>query len=193
MNFQDLQPPILELAAPHTWRRVRRSRARRGSVRIEGYVLAPTGGLTGRFDLASEPMAYLADSAETALYESVFRREVRSCHWDRLTERSLLTFETRANLRLSDLRGLEERFPVLQSMRYETSQAFAQDCRQQGVHGILYASAQHPHHGCVCLFKAGIEHSKKLGSWPLLEPGTDHLLKSVVNAARGSQVPLIRE
>jgi hypothetical protein len=193
MNFQDLQPPILELAAPHTWHRVQRSRARSGSVRIKGYVLAPTGGLTGRFDLAGEPIAYVADSAETALYESVFRREVRSCHWDRLTERSLLTFETRANLRLVDLRGLEERYPVLQSMRYETSQAFAQDCRAQGLHGILYASAQHPHHGCVCLFKAGIEHSKKREAWPLVAPGTDHLLKSVVNAARGSQVPLIRE
>jgi hypothetical protein len=90
MNFQDLQPPILELATPHTWHRVQRSCARSGSVRIKGYVLAPTGGLTGRFDLADEPIAYLSDSPETALYESVFRREVRSCHWDRLTERSLL-------------------------------------------------------------------------------------------------------
>lgn len=198
MNFKtphllSYAPPILEVPAHQTWHRVQRTTARRGSVRIKGYVLAPTGGLIGRFDLADEPMAYLADSPETALYESVFRREVRSCHWDRLLERTLVTFETRASLRLADLSGLEEHYPVLQSMRYETSQKFAQDCRQQGLHGILYASAQHPHHSCVCLFRAGIEHTKKRVSLALVEPGTGNLLRSVVNAARGSQVPIVRE
>lgn len=197
MNSKDphllsLVPPILEIPAHQIWHRVQRITARRGSVRLKGYVLAPTGGLTGRFDLADEPIVYLADSPETALYEAVFRREVRSYHWDRLLARSLVTFETLANLRLADLRGLEERYPVLQSMRYEASQRFAQDCRQQGLHGILYASAQHPHHSCVCLFKAGIEQTKKLVSFPLVEPGTDNLLKSVANAARGSQVPIVR-
>jgi len=43
-------------------------------------VLAPLSGLVGRFDLADEATAYVADSLETALYESLFRREVRSCH-----------------------------------------------------------------------------------------------------------------
>ncbi|MDO9198916.1 RES family NAD+ phosphorylase [Rhodoferax sp.] len=198
MNFKAPQllsfaPPILEIPAHQTWHRVQRAKAGRGSVRLKGYVLAPTGGLTGRFDLADEPMAYLADSPETALYESVFRREVRSCHWDRLLERSMMTIETRASLRLADLRGLEERYPVLQSMRYETSQKFAQDCRQQGLHGILYASAQHPHHSCVCLFKAGIEKTRKLITFALVEPGTGNLLRSAANAARGSQVPIVRE
>ena len=186
-------PQIVEIPAHKTWHRVQRTKARSDSVRFKGYVLAPTGGLTGRFDLAGEPSAYLADSPETALYESVFRREVRNCHWDRLLERSLLMFETRTSLRLADLRGLEERYPVLQSMRYETSQKFAQDCRQQGLHGILYASAQHPHHSCVCLFLAGIEQTKKLNAFALVEPGTGNLFRSVANAARGSQVPIIRE
>ena len=193
MNFKDLHPPILEIPAHQTWHRVQRRSVRRGSVRLKGYVLAPTGGLTARFDMADEPIVYLADSPETALYESVFRREVRNCHWDRLLERTMVTFETRASLRLADLRGLEERYPVLQSMRYENSQKFAQDCRQQGLHGILYASAQHPHHSCVCLFKDGIEQTKKLTAFALVEPGTGNLLKSVANAARGSQVPIIRE
>jgi hypothetical protein len=75
----------------------------------------------------------------------------------------------RISLRLADLRGLEERYPVLQSMRYETSQKFAQDCQQQGLHGILYASAQHPHHSCVCLFKAGLEQTRKLTAFALVE------------------------
>ena len=86
-------------------------------------MLAPTGGLTGRFDLANEPAAYLADSPETALYES----------------------------------------------------------------------AQHPHHSCVCLFKSGIEQTKKLTGFGLVEPGTGNLLKSAAIAARGSQVPIVRE
>jgi len=193
MNFKDLHPPILEIPAHQVWHRVQRTNARRGSVRLIGYVLPPIGGLTGRFDVASEPTAYLADSPETALYESVFRREVRSCHWDRLVERTMVTFETRASLRLADLRGLEERYPVLQSMRFETSQKFAAHCLQQGLHGILYASAQHPQHSCVCLFKGGIERTKKLTALALVEPGSGNLLASVANAARGSQVPIVRE
>ncbi len=193
MNFKDLDPPIIEIPAHQAWHRVQRTSARRDSVRFKGYVLAPPGGLAGRFDLADEPTAYLADSAETALYESLFRREVRSCYWDRLAQRSLVSFDGRASLRLADLRGLEERYPVLQSMRYETSQKFAQDCRQQELHGILYASAQHPLHCCVCLFKAGMERTKKITSFALVEPDTGNLLRSVANAARGSQVPIVRE
>ena len=193
MNFKDLDPPIVEIPAHQTWHRLQRTSARRNSVRFNGYVLAPPGGLAGRFDLADEATAYLADSPETALYESLFRREVRSCHWDQLVQRSLVSFDGRAGLRLADLRGLEERYPVLQSMRYETSQKFAQDCRQQELHGILYASAQHPHHSCVCLFKAGMERTKKVTTFALVEPGSSNLLKSVANAARGSQVPIVRE
>ena len=74
MNFKDLYPPIIEIPAHQTWHCVQRTSARRDSVRFKGYVLAPPGGLAGRFDLADEPTAYLADSPETALYESFFRR-----------------------------------------------------------------------------------------------------------------------
>nr|WP_315244392.1 RES family NAD+ phosphorylase [uncultured Albidiferax sp.] len=193
MNFKELQPPILEIPARQTWHRIQRTSAKGGSVRINAYVLAPVGCLAGRFDLADEVTAYLADTPETALYESVFRREVRSCHWDRLQQRSLVSFETRASLRLADLRGLPERYPVLHSMRYEISQQLAQDCRRQGLHGILYASAQHPLHSCICLFKAGIELTKKQAVIPLVDSASGALHKAVVNAARGSQVPILFE
>ena len=106
-------PPILEIPAHQVWHRVQRKSARKDSVRYKGYVLAPPGGLAGRFDLADEATAYLADSPETALYESLFRREVRSCHFSRIEQRALLTFETQAPLRLVDLRGLETHYPVL--------------------------------------------------------------------------------
>ena len=176
-------PPILEVPAHQVWHRVQRKTARKDSVRHKGYVLAPPGGLAGRFDLA--------DSPETALYESLFRREVRSCHLSRIEQRALLSFETQAPLRLVDLRGLETHYPVLQSMRYETSQAFAAACMQQGLHGVLYASAQHPSHSCVCLFGAGIDRTKKLEAVALVQAGTALLHKAVVLAARGSQVPIL--
>lgn len=198
MNFKtpqllDHTPLILEIPAHQVWHRVQRKNGRSDSVRHKGYVLAPPGGLAGRFDLADEATAYMADSPETALYESLFRREVRSCHLSRIDLRALVSFETVAPVRLVDLRGLEERYPVLQSMRYETSQAFAQACMQQGLHGVLYASAQHPSHSCVCLFKTGIERTKKLEAAALVQPGTGLLHKAVVLAARGSQVPILRD
>ncbi len=136
MNFNELNPPITELPARQIWHRVQRKTARIDSVRVNGFLLAPPDGLTGRFDLADESIAYLGDSPETALYESLFRREVRSCHWDRLQQRVLTCFETLYRLRLVDLRGLEERYPVLQSLRYESTQSFALDCRRQDLDGI---------------------------------------------------------
>lgn len=186
-------PPILEVPSHQVWYRVQRKSARKDSLRHKGYVLAPPGGLAGRFDLADEATAYLADSPETALYESLFRREVRSCHFSRIEQRVLLTFETQTPLRLVDLRGLEAHYPVLQSMRYEANQAFAAACRQQGLHGVLYASAQHSSHSCICLFGAGIDRTKKMVAVDLVQAGTELLHKAVVSAARGSQVPIMRE
>lgn len=193
MNFKELNPPIIELPAQQTWHRVQRKTARPGSVRLNGFILAPTGGLTGRFDLAGEPTAYLADSPETALYESLFRREVRACHWDRLQQRVLASFHTVQSLRLVDLRGIEERYPVLQSLRYDATQSFAADCRQKDLHGIVYASAQHPYHSCVCLFRAGLDRARRIAVMPLVQQTTENLHKAVMTAARGSQVPIVRE
>lgn len=198
MNFKipsllGYTPPILEVPKQQIWYRVQRKSARKDSLKLNGYVLAPFGGLAGRFDLVDEAVAYLADEPQTALYESLFRREVRNCHFSRIEQRALVTFETIAPLRLIDLRGLEAHYPVLQSMRYETSQTFASACRQQELHGVLYASAQHASHSCVCLFRAGIERTKKLEAAALVQPSTGLLHKAVVQAARGSQVPILRE
>lgn len=193
MNLKELNPPITELPAHQIWHRVQRKTARSDSVRVNGFVLAPPGILAGRFDLADEAIAYLGDSPETALYESLFRREVRSCHWDRLQQRTLTSFEALQRLRLADLRGLEERYPVLQSLRYESTQRFALDCRQQGLDGIFYASAQHARHGCICLFRSGIDKTKRTSSVPLVKSGTEQLHRAVVVAALGSQVPVLRE
>jgi hypothetical protein len=192
MNLTDLNPPFIELPEHQVWHRIQRARARSDSVRVRGFIMAPAGTLSGRFDLKDEATAYLADSELTALYESLFRREARSCHLDRLKERNLTSFRTMARLRLVDLRGLEERYPVLQSLRYESTQAFAADCRRSAAHGVMYASAQHPYHGCVCLFKEGIARMTKISSVPLVQRGTQRLHRSIALAALGSQVPIIQ-
>jgi len=105
---------------------------------------------------------------------------------------ALLTFEAQASLRLVDLRGLEAHYPVLQSMRYEASHAFAAACRQQGLHGVQYASAQHASHSCVCLFVAGQDRTRKVSAVRLTQAGTGLLHQAVVTAARRSQVPTLQ-
>ncbi|MFZ3119927.1 MAG: RES family NAD+ phosphorylase [Variovorax sp.] len=192
MKLSELNPPIIELPAGQRWHRVQLTRWTRSSVRRNGFNMPPFGTPTARFDLHHEPVAYLADSAETALYETSFRREAGNCAWQRLVDRSLVAFETRAGLRLVVLRGFEERFPVLQSERYESTRSFAHASRSAGHHGILYASAQHASHSCICLFEAGLALMKKVHSLPLVKPNTEQLLGAVVHAARGSQVPIVR-
>lgn len=190
MNFIELNPPVIELPETQTWHRVQRTKAISGSVRLNGHVLPPTGLLTGRFDLPNEATSYLADSEETALYEAVFRREIHSYPLQRLKERSLAAFETTERLRVAGIRGLEEQHPVLQSARYVITREFALDCRDRGLDGILYASAQHANHGCVCLFESGIRKLKRTAATPLVKSDTQQLHRAVVRAAQGSRVPI---
>ncbi|MGK6309790.1 RES family NAD+ phosphorylase [Variovorax sp. DT-64] len=190
MNFIELNPPVIELPETQTWHRVQRTKPISRSVRLNGHMLPPTGLLTGRFDLPDEATSYLADSEETALYEAIFRREVHSYPLQRLKERSLATFETTARLRVAGIRGLEEQHPVLQSARYVITREFALDCRNRGLDGILYASAQHANHGCVCLFESGIRKLKRTAATPLVKPNTQQLHRAVVRAAQGSRVPI---
>jgi hypothetical protein len=191
MKFKDLHPPILELAPGQTFHRVQLTRARKTSVRINGFLLPPVGLLADRFDLPAESTAYLADSAHTALYESRFRREVKSRSLSELIHLSVVQFVTRGTLRLADLRSLAEAYPVLQAQRFNITQAFALVCRQHKLDGILYESAQHPHHTCVVLFEAGIAKMKKIASESLVTPDTHKLRSYVTDAARRSAVPLL--
>ena len=191
MKFKDLHPPILELAPGQTFHRVQLTRARKTSVRINGLLLAPTGLQSGRFCLRAEATAYLADSELTALYESMFRRDVHNRSLDELARKSLVQFITKGRLRLADLRNLAEPYPVLQAQRIAITQAFAQECRSQLLDGIVYASAQHPQHACIALFASGMAQVKKVASLPLVKPGTRQLLTCLTDAARRSGVALI--
>lgn len=191
MNLKDLKPPLIELPAGQTFFRVQLLRARRGTVKTNGLLLAPAGTLSGRFCLPDQVTAYLADSADTALFESRFRRDTKIRCLEEFQKRALARFVTTSSLRLLDLRHLAESYPLLQSLRYEQTQALAFESFNAGHQGVIYASAQQAEHACICLFPSGILALKRQQQQPLVKPGTRRLLHVVLDAARRSGVPLI--
>lgn len=193
MNLKELKPPLIELPAGQTFFRVQSLRARPGAVKTNGLLLPPAGLLSGRFCLTDQVTAYLADSADTALFEAQFRRDTKSRSLGELRRRALLQFTTVQSLRLVDLRALAEPYPLLLSLRIEQTQALARECFRAGHQGLIYASAQHMQHACICLFPDGIAALKRQQQWPLVKPGTRQLLHAVVDAARRSGVPLLGE
>lgn len=191
MNLKDLKPPLIELPAGQTFFRVQLLRARRGTVKTNGLLLAPAGTLSGRFCLPDQVTAYLADSVDTALFESRFRRDTKIRCLEEFQKRALARFVTTSSLRLLDLRHLAESYPLLQSLRYEQTQALAFESFNAGHQGVIYASAQQAEHACICLFPSGILALKRQQQQPLVKPGTRRLLHVVLDAARRSGVPLI--
>jgi len=190
MNFKDLNPPVVELPSPCVLHRVQLIRPRASSLRMNGLSMPPVGLMQGRFCLSNEPVAYLADSPETALYESLLRRETASRTLSELRRRCMVEFVTTGSLRLADLRGLAEPYPVLQSLRIAQTQELAVDCRAMALDGVVYASAQHPQHFCVALFHSGIGQLSKRSSQRLVKTGTNRLLQVLQTALWRSGVPL---
>ena len=192
MTFSITKTPIIELPAGQIFYRIQLTKARKDSVKINRMFLPPSGIKAGRFCLQNEVTAYLADSAETALYEAVFRRELKiSVALSDLRLKSMVSFSIDKSLKLVDTRGFEEQYPFLQSQRIQFTQAFAEQCFAAGHDGIVFASAQHPRHGCLCLFGSGAKKLQLVNSVPLVRPGTDLLLQSVVTAARRSAVEVV--
>lgn len=189
MNLDTLEfVPERRLPTGATLYRVQLSRARRDSQRIGPLRLAPPSLMSGRFDLPATPVAYLAESPDTALYEAVFRREVLAVSFTRLAQRSLLSLQTHAPLTLADLRGHASAWPVLQSLRFSATQTLAADQQRRGFDGIVYRSAQHYGQDCHALFGPALTHLRRGWSQPLVgEGGGLHRLCAQV--LRGSQVP----
>lgn len=183
---------IIELPVGLCYHRIQLAKPRTNTVKI-GRILVPPAGLrAGRFCLAADVTAYLADSAQTALYEGIFRREVRSSvSLDVLRQKCIARFKVKKPLRLVDIRGFEEEYPFLHSQRIGVTQDLASECFAAGYDGLLYASSQHPHHECACLFESGIRKMQFLDSFPLVKPGTKRLLKEVISAARRSAVEIV--
>lgn len=190
MKFKDLNPPVIELPAPSVFHRVQLIRSRTTSLQMNGLSMPPVGLMHGRFCLPNEPVAYLADGQETALYESLLRRETVSRSLSELRRKCLVEFVTTGPLRLADLRGLAESYPVLQSLRVAQTQELAADCRAIALDGVVYASAQHPLHNCLALFQSGITRLSKRSSLRLVKPGSNRLLQVLQMALWRSGVPL---
>lgn len=156
MKLHDLQylPPVT-LPASQTVYRVQRIKARPGAVAIGPLKIAPIGDMSGRFALASTATAYFAESPETALYESLVRREAMALSISNAATRQLLCLRTRP-LRLLDLRPHAASWPVLQSLRFPATQDIAAGALADGFEGIAYRSAQQYGQDCFVVFGAGL-------------------------------------
>lgn len=178
--------PKIELPEGQIFHRVQRIERLKNSVVINGMILPPGGLRVGRFCLKEGVTAYLADTAETALYEAVFRRELKMhVPLNDLKSRALACFVSKKPLRLVDLRGSEVEYPFLQSLRIGLTQAFADCCFDAGYDGIIYGSAQHPRHSCLCIFEKGLKKFEFLNAYPLVKKG-DILHFAVMRAAERS-------
>lgn len=191
MKLQDLQY-VLEhhVAAGASVYRVQRSVARPGSVVVGALKLAPPGLLISRFDLVAHAVAYFADTPETAIYESLARREAMSLSLNVVGARQLLTLQATRSLRLADLRPHASTWPVLQSLRYALTQQIAADANGLGYEGVVYRSAQQYGQDCLALFGPSLSALKLVRRIPLVDP-SGGLHRAVANALRGSQVPLV--
>jgi hypothetical protein len=191
MNLTELEHAVeFTLPVPSILHRVQRRRARRGSVAVGPLRIPPRGKLFNRFDLVADETAYFGDSAKTAVYETLARREVVSLAMVTLVDRVLLTLQTTAPLRLLDLRFHAGDWPVLQSLRYNVTQGLARDAHALGYDGIIYQSAQQYGSDCVVLFGADAMRCMRLVSkLPLVSPA-GALHRAAVDAIRGAQIPL---
>lgn len=180
----------LVLPASSVLKRVQRKRSRPGTVSIGPVRLPPSHLCSGRFDIVDSPVGYFADSAETAMYESIARRECEFLPIDLLRGRVLLTVCTKQELRLLDLSPCTHDFPVLQSLRYGQTQELAHDALHHGYDGIAYHSAQR--HGALCyaLFDSGMRSIRKVHTNDLIQTSTGAFHTALANVIRGSSIPL---
>jgi hypothetical protein len=197
MNLQALEyTPEYELPAHAVLRRIQWLRARADATRY-GPVITPRPGshraaLTGRFDLMTDSVGYFADSPLTAIYEALARREKLSLSLAELKHRALLVVQVTASLRLLDVRPHARSLPVLQSLRIRNTQELATSAAAAGYQGVVYRSAQQAEEDCYALFGKAMKCLKLVERQPLVAPNGISLHGAVVEALRGSMIPLTR-
>lgn len=190
MRLHDLQylPPVT-LAASQTVYRVQRARARPGAATIGPLKMAPVGDMSSRFAIAKAVTCYFAESPETALYESLVRREAVSLSLSSGAGRQLLCLRTTRPIQLLDLRPHASSWPVLQSLRFSVTQGIAGEAAAAGFEGIAYRSAQHYGQDCFVVFGAGLKAFKLVWREALVLPdGSMH--QALAAAIRGGQIML---
>lgn len=191
MKLHDLQyAPTTSLAVSQTVYRVQRSRAHPDSVRVGALRLAPAADTSSRFAIGTEPVAYFAESPETALYESLVRREAVLLSMKMVSARALLCLRTTRSLQLLDLRPHAPSWPVLQSLRFEATQGIAKDALATGFDGIVYRSAQQYGQDCLVVFGLAADAFKLAWRKPLVRPdGALH--QALATAIRGGQIMVV--
>jgi hypothetical protein len=190
MKLHDLLylPPVI-LPASRTVYRVQRARTRPGTAAIGPLKMAPVGDMSGRFALANNICCYFAESPETAIYESLVRREALALSISNAARRQLLCLQTTGPMHLLDLRQHASTWPVLQSLRFNVTQAIAADALAQGFEGIAYRSAQHYGQDCWVIFGSSLRTFKLVWRKALvLADGSMH--QALATAVRGGQIML---
>jgi hypothetical protein len=192
MKLADLEfAPSFDLPAPAVLYRVQRLRARRGSQRVGRVLLPPSDLLNGRFDVAGTAVGYFAEAPETAVYESLCRREAAFLSVQAAATRALLCVQSSRTLTLLDLRPHASSWPVLQSLRLAHTQEVAAEAKAQGFAGIVYCSAQQQNMHCFALFGQSLNGLRAVWSEQLIESGTGNVHAVLASGIRGSQVPLV--
>jgi RES domain len=191
MKLVELEHAVdFTLPSPSILYRLQRLKSRRGAVAVGPLRVPPRGLLLNRFDLDDDEVAYFAESSETAVYETLVRREATSLSMTAVASRALLTLQTKAPLRLLDLRFHAGAWPVLQSLRYAETQELAREAHALGYEGLIYRSAQQYGSDCVVLFGAGAMRCVKLVTkLPLVSAGALH--RAVADAIRGAKVSFV--
>ena len=191
MRLADLEHAAdFELPAQFILNRVQRRRTRKGTVSIGALRLPPRGLLHARFDLADDEVGYFAEAGETAIYETLARREASMLTMPNVEARALLTFLTTVPLQLIDLRFHANAWPVLQSLRYPATQQLAQEIRDQRYAGIAYRSAQQHGADRFAIFGRAMATLRLKSRAPLVHSVTGALHRAAADAIRGSQIPL---
>lgn len=194
MKLADLQYAFhFDLLAPQLLFRVQYARANARTVKIGTrlLLLPPSNLLSGRFDIAGQPVAYFAERPEAAIYEAICRREATGVSYALMAKRSLLSVQTTAKLTLLDLRPHTPSWPVLQSLRFDHTQALAADAHAAGFSGIVYRSAQQYGTDCFALWGQALTVLRRMSLESLLEPQTGQLHGALAMALNGSQLPLL--
>lgn len=193
MKLEDLElASDVHLPVPTILYRVERIRSLPGAARVGALRLPPPGLLLNRFDLQADDVGYFAESGETAVYETLARREATVLsNSGSVALRRLLTLRTTQPLLLLDLRPHANPWPVLQSLRYTSTQALAASAHAAGYQGVIYRSAQQYGADCYAIFGAGPLRTLRLvRRAPLVHKVSGALHRAAADAVRGSRIPL---
>lgn len=191
MKLRDLQylPPTT-LATAQTVYRVQRTKTRPGATTIGALKLAPAGDMASRFAVPALPAGYFAESPETAVYESLVRREALSLSLSNAANRVLLCLRTTRPINLLDLRPHAPSWPVLQSLRFTATQEVAAEALAESFEGIAYRSAQQHGQDCFVVFGDALKAFKLVWRKSLvLEDGSVH--QALASAMRGGQIMVV--